>query len=272
MNASQPPPIDLQTLFTLAAGLPNPNAENPQRDNSLKAKGNRRIPQLLDALAALAVCDAKGQVVAVGATITQELVTLHVAENRPVPENVIDHLKVVVHRIKEIRSLVPRIPGSLPYAQDSVLHKGLDDLEERMIEYAWPKLRQRFCKRYDDFYKLLRDVVYEDGNAHAEADRNNAPDARTLAHGQLLLKDLRNSDTRKKLTKFAEALGLMSVLRNVVSPTSEVALAVRVAMLLLKNLFDERVVDERGQDMLDLCTLYLDRKDSTDMSYNDCLV
>ncbi|EIM84356.1 uncharacterized protein STEHIDRAFT_159036 [Stereum hirsutum FP-91666 SS1] len=270
---------------------------------------------LLDALAGLAVCKARGQVVAVGVTITQELVTLHVAENRPVPQNVIDHLEDIVcrkdprkppqrsvppsdlgprvvagsnfpspsprkfrtaaltrrlrprakirpHRefsgvlcrIKEIRSLTPRIPDSPPYVEDPVLSEKLDDLEERMIKYAWPKLRQRFHKRDDDFNKLLRDVVYEDGNVHAEADRSNPPDDHTLAVRQRLLEDLRNSDTREKLTKLAEALNLMKVLRKVVTPTQRVTVPVRVAMHLLKTLYDEGVVD-----VLNLCTLYLSR-------------
>lgn len=127
------------------------------------------------------------------------------------------------------------------------------------------KLRQRFCKRYDEFYKLLRDVVYEDGNVHAEADRSNPPDAHTLARRKRLLQDLRTSDTRKKLTKFAEALRLMDVLLDFVTPTPEVTMPVRVAMQLLNELYAERVVDKWGQGMLNLCTLYLDRKDFTDM-------
>lgn len=259
-SSSQRPSIDLQTLFTLPSGLPEPNADNLRKITFLEAEDNKRTPQLLDALAGLAVCKAKGQVVTVGVTITQELVTLHVAENRPVPQNVIDHLEDIVCRIKEIRSLTPRIPDSPPYVEDPVLSEKLDDLEERMIKYAWPKLRQRFHKRDDDFNKLLRDVVYEDGNVHAEADRSNPPDDHTLAVRQRLLEDLRNSDTREKLAKLAEALNLMKVLRKVVTPTQRVTVPVRVAMRLLKTLYDEGVVD-----VLNLCTLYLSRKDFTDM-------
>lgn len=263
-SSSQPPSIDLQTLLTLASGLPEPNAENFRRATSSQVKDDRRTPQLLDALAALAVCKAKGQVVAVGVTITQGLVTLYVAENRPVPQTLVNHLKDIVRCIKEIRSFAPRIPGS-PYVQDPAIIKQLDDLEDRVIGYAWPKLRQRFRKRYDDFNKLLRDVVYEDGNVHAEADRSNPPNDHTLASRQHLLKDLRDSDAREKLTKFAEALKIMdAALRDVVTPTKEDSAMVNIAMQLLEVSYGKRVVDERGQAVLNLCTLYLDRKDSTD--------
>ncbi|EIM90157.1 uncharacterized protein STEHIDRAFT_153990 [Stereum hirsutum FP-91666 SS1] len=256
-SSSQPPSIDLQTLFTLASGLPEPNAENVRRATSSQVKDDRRTHQLLDALATLAVCKAKGQVVAVGVTITQDLVTLYVAENCPVPQTVVNHLKDIVRCIRDIRS---RIPGSPPYVQDPAIIKQLDDLEDRVIGYAWPKLRQRFRKRYDDFNKLLRDVVYEDGNVHAEADRSNPPDDHTLAYHQHLLKDLRDSDAREKLTKFAEALRVMdAALRDVVTPTKEDSAMVNIAMQLLEASYGKRVVNKRGQDVLNLCTLYLDR-------------
>lgn len=264
-SSSQPPSIDLQTLSTLASGLPEPNAQNLRRTTSSQVKDDRRTPQLLDALAALAVCKAKGQVVAVGVTITQDLVTLYVAENCPVPQTVVNHLKDIVRCIRDIRSFAPRIPGSPPYVQDPAIIKQLDDLEDRVIGYAWPKLRQRFRKRYDDFNKLLRDVVYEDGNVHAEADRSNPPDDSTLAFRQHLLKDLRDSDAREKLTEFAEALDIMdAALRDVVTPTKEDSAMVNIAMQLLEVSYGKRVIDERGQDVLNLCTLYLNRKDFTD--------
>lgn len=263
-SSSRPPSIDLQTLSTLASGLPEPNAENLWRTTPSQVKDDRRTPQLLDALAALAVCEAKGQVVAVGVTITQGLVTLYVAENRLVPQTVVNHLKDIVRGIKEIRSLASRLPGSSADVKDSVLSDKLDDLEDRVIGYAWPKLRQRFRKRYDDFNKLLRDVVYEDGNVHAEADRSNPPDDSTLAFRQHLLKDLRDSDAREKLTEFAKALRMMdAALRDVVTPTKEDSAMVNIAMQLLEVSYGKRVVNERGQDVLNLCTLYLDRNDFT---------
>lgn len=98
-----------------------------------------RFVRLLDALAALAVSDPDGQVVAISLQELPDSITLTVAQNDTVPEELIRHLNALVTRLKEYSKL------------DVTNEKGREAQKLAIMKLAYIhsdlKISRRFAKR-----------------------------------------------------------------------------------------------------------------------------
>ncbi|KAI0318777.1 hypothetical protein OF83DRAFT_1230262 [Amylostereum chailletii] len=128
-----------------------------------------RQGRVLDSLAHLSICNKQKQAVAIAAEIDQKGVHLYVAENGTVDPRVVPNLCFIFSTLKSVKVLARDIPAlqgkSSRAAVESLYAAGagsppvdkLNELERKLIEHGWPRLRWRLTKRFKAFITFMKD-------------------------------------------------------------------------------------------------------------------
>ncbi|KAJ7293283.1 hypothetical protein C8J57DRAFT_1268628 [Mycena rebaudengoi] len=164
------------------------------QDSSKDPEVLRRQVSVLDSLANLCVYKSRGQVVAVAAVLHPNHTSILVAENGPVSEPLLRHLRDVFGRLKIIREAYAALPLTSQGEPVSPIHLFIDvpkspfelalvNLEVAILRFSWDKFRLRLTKnhRHTNFALVVADIC---GVAAEKRDDLPAVQRETLAELQ----------------------------------------------------------------------------------------
>lgn len=174
MTAPEPPVPLLESYFYLS---------DRSNDGLLKLKtvvhrqtdvDTQRILLVANALAALCVNQAHGQVLAVAIGVDKTNLDLHIAENREVPATTIPYLQHILTLLKEISTSCPNSPSPLaqqsPSTQQSSKIEEVIDLKSRealgqfVLDYTFRKFTASLMKQDDTWHKRVKEIRSELAN------------------------------------------------------------------------------------------------------------
>lgn len=182
----------------------------------------KRLTDFLDALAAVCVRKATGQVFFVSLAVGAESQTLYLSSNETVPSTVTTHLNRIRSQLTKLHQFPSTMTDDNSPNPNHTEARAEHELEilKMIYEYSYAKLRKRFLKRAPTIlrnYASITDVVKSKGIS--------GPDAKFLQHLHLILK------------------GLREILRPEKPPTSE---KLNLLISSIKSLSaDERLKEEK---------------------------
>jgi len=148
---------------------------------------------VLDALAAICVRNATGDIFFVSLAMDPNSATLHVSTNGTVPATLITHLRIIRGQLRNLKSVVEPGPSTSadiesPDPNNTQLRADYElRLQQTIYEYSYKKVQRRFTKRgpsilarYDDILKGLE-------------PNNLAADTELLALTRVLLRDIEDA-------------------------------------------------------------------------------
>ncbi|KAJ7636028.1 hypothetical protein DFH06DRAFT_1219764, partial [Mycena polygramma] len=147
---------DPDFLAVVARGLLNDLDQVSHEDHT--ALRQQRV--ILDGLANLCVGEGRGQAVAIAAALLPGGTSIYVAQNGPVSSAVLEHLRHLLQRLKAVSGRAGPPTHLFFEKPQSASEHALVNLEDAILEFAWPKLLQRLTKNQRDvnFNTVVLDV------------------------------------------------------------------------------------------------------------------